>query len=157
MVDNINRMYVFVKGYKGQAAFLLADINFNEIHKDIIESLDVNDQPYSALHSDYKAVIESLKYIRDHRGQSSIPKSPVIFIFTNTENNYEISISTKKPRKPEVEAFKAEIGQLVRELHRSTYDNNVKFIYIPKNFQYLMPSLIDFLDNSRSSDKKIKP
>lgn len=82
--------------------------------------------------------------------ENSIPLKPVVFIFTNTENNYQIAIDTVKAKKPEVEEFKKQIDNLVSDLKRTPRDNNVKFVYVPKNFQDLMPSLESFLKENKS-------
>lgn len=150
MSDNVNRIYAFVKGNKGKAGFLIADNNFNVLHRDIVESVTVDGTQYSPLHSDYKAVIESLNYLIANRGKNSIPLEPVVFIFTNTENNYQIAIDAVKARKSEVEKFKSKIDNLVRDLKRTPRDNNVKFVYVPKNFEDLMPSLESFLKENKS-------
>ncbi|WP_454785390.1 hypothetical protein [Legionella sp. WA2024007413] len=149
MNGNINRIYIFVKGNKGKAGFLIADNNFNEIYKDVVESFSSEGKLFSALHSDYKAVVESLNYVKIHRGNNSIPVAPVVFVFTNTENNYHVSIDSAKARKPEVEQFKYQIDELVKDLRRTERDNNVKFVYFPKNFINLMPQLESMLEEKK--------
>lgn len=69
MTDNVNRIYAFVKGNKGKAGFLIADNDFNVLHRDVVESVDINGTQYSPLLSDYKAVIESLNYLIANRGK----------------------------------------------------------------------------------------
>lgn len=156
MSDNINRVYSFVKGNKGKAGFLITDNNFNVLHSDVVESITHCGTQYSPLHSDYKAVIESLNYLIVNRGKNSIPLAPVVFIFTNTENNYQIAIDKAKPRKPEVEEFKRQINNLVNNLKRTTHDNNVKFVYVPKNFKDLMPSLESLIKENNSLNQPSK-
>lgn len=150
MADNIYRIYAFVKGNKGKAGFLITDNNFNVLHKDVVESISIDGTQYLPLYSDYKAVIACLNYLIANRGKNSIPLAPVVFIFTNTENNYQIAIDTVKARKPEIEEFKRQIDNLVNDLKRTTHDNNVKFVYVPKNFKDLMPSLESFMKEKNS-------
>ena len=132
---------------------MIADYAFKELYRDDVESLTKGGNP---LYSDYQAVVSSLNYIKNNRGSNSIPLEPVVFIFTNTENNYHISIKEKNANQPEVKRFKAEIHDLVSDLRRTNSDNNVKFIYIPKNYINLMPDLETYLKENKSLNLKAR-
>jgi hypothetical protein len=149
MSNKQNHLYVFVKGNKGIGGYEITDTDFKPIHSDIVEKQDTPSPPLM----DLKAIEKSLEYIKDNRGKNTIPKKPVIFIFTTFENNYHVAAGLKAPQTKEMKQFKKNLNQLKKDLIRPDVapHDEVKCYWIPDNFENRIEDVKELLDKEKSS------
>ena len=103
-----------------------------------------NGKPTAPIESDFLAIEDSLEYVDQNRGNGAIPLKPVVKIFTNYENNYDVCAKLKQPDKF-AQKLKS-INQLKTHLARYAGDRDqVKFHWIPKKFKNRMEDVDDFL------------
>lgn len=156
MSNNSSTIFVFGKGHKGRCGYLICDNDFKPICQNIEEGL-LNDKGElkAPANSDYDAIIKSLEYIRDNRGNSSIPSSPVVFLFTSFENTYHVCSKIKKadPDKTHMVDYVKNIRGIMLQLQRAPRDDNVQFLFIPKKFENHM----ELVDEMLASTKHTPP
>lgn len=91
----------------------------------------------SPIKADILAIKESLEFVKENRGNGTIPIHPVVSLFTCYENNYHICTGKKKSIKF-VEELKA-INKTKSELSRWDGDSDhVKILWIPVEFKNMM-------------------
>lgn len=147
-----NKLYVFVKGFKEKGAFEITNSNFSPIHDEIIEG-EKNENPQSM---DRKAILESLKYIKNNKNK--FPENPVIFIFTTYENNYDIALGKKNTNKETTRDFKENYKKLQKHFFRQKVKlkDEVKCFWIPKHFTNRMEEVTRFLEENKRSNLKVR-
>ena len=155
MSDNENTVYVFVKGNKGKCAYEITDTFGAVLHSQRFDDLkDDQNKPLYQSHSDWLAVIKSLEYVRDNRGNNNIPTEPMIFIFTTYENNYFVATGLMKRNADASKMYMGEIYNLKSQLQRDkqikTADDNVKFQYLPDGFDNKMDEVDKLLGNEKN-------
>lgn len=152
MVASLDKIYVFVKGHKGAGAFLIAGSDFKEIYKNIVPGQDEDWPKYM----DLKAIEASLEYIKKSKGKDQIPAQPVICIYTNEENNYEIAAGLKgvdQTNKKMVQ-FKKNLNQLEKVFNKDRpQKDGVKYLWIPNNFEKQIENLKQLLLEHKKSTK----
>ncbi|HAT1811122.1 TPA: hypothetical protein I8Y95_000598 [Legionella pneumophila] len=151
MSKNASVIYIFVKGNKGKFAYEITDNNFEILYQNRDDHvLNDKNEELSPIHSDVKAMIASLEYVKNHRGKNGIPENPVSFLFTTFENNFHIANKLKTADK--CKAGMKEIDKIKVALARSLIDKDqVKVFWIPKNFENKMEDVEKLLLGDSSS------
>lgn len=134
-INKQNHLYVYVKGHKGRGAFVVTDSHFNPQYSEPIVAEE--DSKQTPLLMDLKAIERSLEYIKDNRGKGTIPKEPVISVFTTYENNYHVASGLKKPQTEEMKEFIRTLKKLKTEFIRpgQKQRDEIKCYWIPDDFE----------------------
>lgn len=156
MSGNENSIYIFVKGNKGRFAYEITDYQFNTLHSDVDKNLTNQDGSELWQNSaDFEAMIASLKYIVSHKGTNGIPDKPIIFVFTTFENNYQVASEIKKPNA--TYKYKTQLEHLEKQLSRGVPDPDVRYHWIPNNFQDRMSFVKELLSRDKFSSQRKPP
>lgn len=143
MSKNEKTIYIFIRANQGRGAYEITNVNGITLHNEILNVLlDKEQNQLKPLYVDWEVIIKSLEYVRDNRNKKGIPGEPTIFIFTTFENNYHIATKIKNHNNENFKNYLKTINILKQQLKRSSSilkeDDNIKFHYIPDNFENKM-------------------
>lgn len=143
MSGSTDKLYIFVKGHKGVGAFTITGSDFQEIYNCIVEKENDTHQHYMDLH----AIEESLDYVIRNRGKGSIPKQPVVCIYTTYENIYDVlSLGPKNPDKEKYKQITEKLEKFKGVINKDRLQKDgVKYFWIPRNVEKHLDKIIDDL------------